>query len=366
MNSVCVHHDGIVAQLALRRGDFALDVDLALPGRGVSALCGPSGSGKTTVLRCLAGLERAACGKVSVNGECWQAAGVFVPTHRRALGYVFQEANLLPHLSLRANLEFAYRRLPPAARRIELDAVVAWLGLEALLGRREVTALSGGERQRVAIGRALLASPRLLLMDEPLSALDTASRQEILPYLESLHATLDVPLIYVSHAYDEVARLADHVVLLERGRVLASDTLHALEARLDLPLAHGEEAGATLEATVGAHADADLLTRLDFAGGALWVGRLARPIGAPVRLRVLARDVSLALSAATDSSILNVLPAHIEALAETDDGRVDLRLRLGQSILLARITRRSARGLGLAVGQPVFAQIKSVSLQRGA
>lgn len=374
---------GVVAQLKLERGEFSLDVDLLLPGRGVSALFGPSGSGKTTLLRSLAGLERGASGRVCVNGEVWQEDGKdagagarFVPTHRRALGYVFQEAALLPHLSVRANLEFGQKRIPPAERRVDskldLDTVIGWLGLEALLERRDVNALSGGERQRVAIGRALLASPRLLLMDEPLSALDADSRQEILPYLEGLHDVLDVPLIYVSHAYDEVARLADHVVLLDRGRVLASDALHAVEARLDLPLALAEQAGATLEATVGEHADADALTRLDFPGGALWVGRLARPLGARVRARVLARDVSLALTPAPDSSILNVLSARIEALSEDGEGRVELRLRLGESTecdesrLLARITRRSARQLALTVGQPVFAQIKSVALQRGA
>ena len=369
---------GVVARLELARSEFALDVDLTLPGHGVSALFGPSGSGKTTLLRALAGLERGARGRVSVNGEVWQdegEKGVFVPTHHRALGYVFQEASLLPHLSVRANLEFGQKRIPPGERRVgaklDLDTVVGWLGLERLLERREVGALSGGERQRVAIGRALLASPRLLLMDEPLSALDAASRQEILPYLERLHDVLEVPLLYVSHAFDEVARLADHVVLLERGRVLASDRLHAIEARLDLPLAQAEQAGATLEATIGEHADADALTRLDFPGGFLWVGRLTRPLGARVRARVLARDVSLALSAAPDSSILNVLPARIEAMAEESaPGRVDLRLRLGEtegnaSRLLARITRRSARQLGLAVGQRVYAQIKSVALQRG-
>ena len=360
---------GVVTQLKLVRGEFTLEVDLQLPGRGVSALFGPSGSGKTTLLRSIAGLERGALGRVMVNGVSWQASGLFVPTHRRALGYVFQEASLLPHLSVRANLEFGQKRIPPETRRIDLETVIGWLGLEPLLGRHDVNALSGGERQRVAIGRALLTSPQLLLMDEPLAALDAASRQEILPYLENLHEVLDVPVIYVSHAFDEVARLADHVVLLERGRVLASDTLHAVEARLDLPLAQAEQAGATIEATVGAHAEDDALSRLDFPGGSLWVARLDRSIGAHVRARVLARDVSLALSAAPDSSILNVLPVRIEAIAEEGDGRVDLRLRLGASgdrVLLSRITRRSVRQLGLTVGQTVFAQIKSVALQRGA
>ncbi len=359
---------GVLIQLQLVRGEFTLDVDLQLPGRGVSALFGPSGSGKTSLLRSIAGLERGALGTVMVNGVSWQGTGQYVPTHRRALGYVFQEASLLPHLSVRANLEFGQKRVTPEARRIDLDTVIDWLGLGSLLERQNVSALSGGERQRVAIGRALLTSPQLLLMDEPLAALDATSRQEILPYLENLHGVLDVPVIYVSHAFDEVARLADHVVLMAGGRALASDTLHAVEARLDLPLAQAELAGATIEATVGAHVDADALSRLDFPGGSLWVARLERAIGARVRARVLARDVSLALSAAPDSSILNVLPGYIEAMADEGDGRVDLRLRIGasgDSVLLSRITRRSARQLGLTVGQTVFAQIKSVALQRG-
>ena len=366
--------DGVVARLSLARSDFTLDVDLNLPGRGVSALFGPSGSGKTTLLRALAGLERGARGYVGINGEIWQGdgndesggrRGVFVPTHRRALGYVFQEANLLPHLSVRANLEFGYKRVPPGGRQITLDTVVGWLGLERLLERREVGGLSGGERQRVAIARALLSSPRLLLMDEPLSALDSASRQEILPYLERLHEVLDVPVLYVSHVFDEVARLADHVVLLDAGRVLASDKLLAVEARLDLPLARAESAGATLEATVEAHAPDDALSRLAFAGGVLWVGALAKPVGCRVRARVLARDVSVATCPPQGSSILNVLPARIEAIADEGDGRVDLRLRVGESVLLSRITRRSCQQLGLSAGQAVFAQIKSVALQRG-
>ena len=364
---------GVVAQLALARGDFALDVDLVLPGRGVTALFGPSGSGKTTLLRSLAGLERAAQGRVSINGSVWQDETRFIPPYRRALGYVFQEASLLPHLSVRANLEFGRQRVPPGERRVasnfDLDTVVGWLGLEQLLARRDVGELSGGERQRVAIGRALLACPKLLLMDEPLAALDSASREEILPYLERLHDVLDVPVLYVSHAFDEVARLADHVVLLNQGRVVASDTLRAVEARLDLPLALAEQAGATLEATVGEHADSDVLTRLDFPGGVLWVGRLSKPLGARVRARVLARDVSVATLPPQGSSILNVLPARIEAMAEEGDGRVDLRLTLGEqkeNVLLARITRRSMRQLGLVVGGVVYAQIKSVALLRGA
>ena len=358
------------ARFAVSHSDFSLQVEFSLPGEGISALFGPSGSGKTTCLRAMAGLTRPADGFFAVGEEIWQdeRQGIFVPPHRRSIGYVFQEASLFSHLSVTGNLQFGVKRLPRGEQGGDLLDTAELLGIRSLLDRMP-DELSGGERQRVAIARALLTRPRLLLMDEPLSALDLKRMQEILPYLEGLHDVLDVPLIYVSHAYDEVARLADHVVLLDCGRVLASDALHAVEARLDLPLALAEQAGATLEATVGEHADADALTRLDFPGGALWVGRLARPLGARVRARVLARDVSLALTPAPDSSILNVLSARIEALSEDGEGRVELRLRLGESDesrLLARITRRSARQLALTVGQPVFAQIKSVALQRGA
>lgn len=341
---------------------FTLDVELALPGRGVTALYGHSGSGKTTLLRCIAGLERAAGGFLSVRGERWQddARGVFVPTHRRALGYVFQEASLFPHLSVRRNLEYGRRRVPAVERRVALDRAIALLGIESLLERMPAR-LSGGERQRVAIARALATSPRLLLMDEPLAALDAARKAEVLPYLEGLHAELDIPVLYVSHAPEEVARLADAMVLLEAGRVAACGSLAELMPRADLPLAREEDAFVVVEATVAEHDVASALTRLDLAGQPLWLTGLDRPVGARVRARILARDVSLALSASRDSSILNILPVRVVAVDALSPGRALVRLDLGGTGLLARITQRSVAQLGLAPGMAVYAQIKGVA-----
>jgi len=345
------------------RGAFKLDVDLALPGRGVTALFGHSGSGKTTLLRVLAGLERVAGARVALGDEVWQddAHKVFVPTHERGIGYVFQEASLFPHLSVRANLEFGRKRLKPAERRFDLMAVAELLGIERLLDASPAT-LSGGERQRAAIARTLLASPRLLLMDEPLAALDMRRKLEILPYLERLHDELALPVVYVSHAADEVARLADHLVVLEEGRVLASGPLAATLARLDLAANFQDDAGVMLETTLQAH-DADGLSHLAFAGGVLLVGQRNAAVGTRVRCRIHARDVSLALERPRGSSITNILPARVDAVGPSGaPGQVLVRLLVGDTALLARITERSRRELAIAPGCAVWAQVKAVAL----
>jgi molybdate transport system ATP-binding protein len=356
----------IEATLRLPRGAFTLDVSLRLPPRGVSALFGPSGCGKTTLLRCLAGLERAPGGRVVVDGETWQddAANVFVPTHRRAVGVVFQEASLFEHLDVRANVEFGWKRVAPSQRRVAVDEAVAWTGIEPLLARSPAS-LSGGERQRVALARALAVSPRLLLMDEPLAALDAARKAEILPAIERLHELSGIAIVYVSHAIGEVARLADHVVLMDAGRAIASGDVAELLSRLDLPLPPGEDAGVVLLGQVGAREAAWHLARLDVPGASFWTRDPALPLGHRLRLRVLARDVSLSLAAQPGSSIVNQIPAVVEAIA--DDAHpsqvlVRLRTREGASALLARVTRRSAHALALAPGQPVWAMVKSVAL----
>ncbi len=354
----------INARFMLQLNDFTLDASFNVPATGVTALFGPSGSGKTTLLRCIAGLEHAA-GSLHVNGATWQNDTIFMPTHKRPLGYVFQEASLFPHLSVRANLEYGYKRIRPAERKVPLEQVVEWLGLNRIVERVDPAQLSGGERQRVAIGRALLTSPRILLMDEPLSALDTASRHEILPYLERLHRELNIPVLYVSHALDEVARLADHLVLLQRGRVISSGALGETLARLDLPTAHFDDAGAVIEATVGQHDETYHLSQLDFAGGSLWVGKLDRPLGARVRARVLARDVSVATQAPQGSSINNILNARIEEISDEGADRVMVRMKAGDTqMLLSRITRRSRDHLGLSAGMDVCALVKSVALMQ--
>jgi molybdate transport system ATP-binding protein len=346
----------------LQLESFLLDAAFSAPAVGVTALFGASGSGKTTLLRCIAGLERAT-GTLHVNGDTWQDETIFEPVHKRPLGYVFQEASLFPHLSVRANLEYGLKRIPLSERKVPLEQVVEWLGLERLIERGDPARLSGGERQRVAIGRALLTSPRILLMDEPLSALDTNSKQEILPYLERLHRDLKIPVLYVSHAMDEVARLADHLVLLDQGRVIASGALGEMLARLDLPTAHFDDAGAVIEAVVAQHDETYHLTRLDFSGGSLWVGQVQQPFGSKVRARVLARDVSIATQQPHGSSITNILHARIAEIRDEGPDKVIVRLAVGEShVLLSRITRRSRDLLKLSVGMDVFAQVKSVAL----
>jgi molybdate transport system ATP-binding protein len=355
----------IEARLRLPRDGFTLDVALSLPERGVSALFGPSGCGKTTVLRALAGLERAA-GRVALGSEVWQddAAGAFVPTHRRALGYVIQDAALFPHLDVQRNLDYGRRRIPPALRRIEPEQIVGLLGIAHLMRRRPDT-LSGGERQRVAIARALATSPRLLLMDEPLAALDAQRKAEVLPYLDRLHAELAIPIVYVSHAVDEVARLAHHLVLLDRGRVVAAGPLADMMARLDLPTARGEGAGVVLDAVVAERDAPWQLARLQVGDGdfGLWARDQGLPVGSAVRVRVLARDVSLTRAPQTGTSIGNQLAGTVEAIADDEHAALALvRVRVGVVPVVARLTRRSAFALQLAPGQPIWAHVKTVAL----
>jgi molybdate transport system ATP-binding protein len=348
---------------------FSLEVDEQLPARGVTALFGHSGSGKTTLLRCIAGLERTGQGRLGFNGEIWQDADTWVPTHRRPIGYVFQEASLFPHLSVLGNLRYGQKRsrgwgarADVRTARFSLEQAVELLGIGHLLARRPA-ALSGGERQRVGIARALAVSPRLLLMDEPLSALDFARRQEVLPYLERLHDDLEIPIIYVSHAPDEVARLADHLVVMDGGRVLTAGPLNAVLSMLDLPIRLGEDVGVVLDAEVAERDERWHLLRVQCAGARLWVRDNGAALGAHVRVRILARDVSIALEQIDDSSILNTLPARVESIGDEDHPALALvRLDLGSAVLLARVTRRSVAHLGLAPGASVWIQIKAVAL----
>jgi molybdate transport system ATP-binding protein len=352
---------GIQARFLLVWPGFTLDVDLDLPARGVTALFGHSGSGKTTLLRCIAGLERAPHGRLVVNGEVWQDDSHWLPTHKRPLGYVFQEASLFPHLTVLGNLRYGLRRVT-GTQRVNLDTAIELLGIGPLLARHP-DHLSGGERQRVSIARALALSPRVLLMDEPLAALDLQRKQEILPYLERLHSELDIPVLYVSHAPDEVARLADHIVALEAGRALACGPLGDTLARLDLPIRLGEDAGVVLDAVVAERDAAWHLARVTFPGGSLWVRDGGHALGQTVRVRILARDVSIALHPVSDTSILNCLPATVDQLAPDDHPALMLlRLRLGESPLIARLTQRSAAELGLTPGDKVWVQIKAVAL----
>lgn len=350
------------ARFVLRYGDFTLDADIALPSKGVTALFGHSGSGKTSLLRCIAGLERADPGKLMIDGECWQDSQSFIPTHQRPLGYVFQEASLLPHLHARDNLEYAVKRAAQPIDPKDFSHTVELLGIAHLLNRYPAQ-LSGGERQRVAIARALLRKPRLLLMDEPLASLDQARKQEILPYLETLKHELDLPIIYVSHSADEVARLADYLVALDQGRVVASGRLDETLARLDFPIRLGEEAGVVVEAVVIARDERWSLVQVSFPGGQLWLRDNNYPQGQAVRLRILARDISLALDNHGDSSIVNSLQVQVVEIAEDEHAALALvRLAVGESHLVARLTWRSVHHLQLAPGKRLWAQIKSAAI----
>jgi molybdate transport system ATP-binding protein len=339
MNTVALKH-------SIQKDTFRLDVDTEIPAQGVTGVFGESGSGKTTLLRCIAGLER------SIGGSTQ-------PVHQRHIGYVFQEPQLFAHLSVRKNIEYGLRRNPGAADLVE--EVSKLLEVNNLLNRR-ATELSGGEAQRVSIARVLCQSPRLILMDEPLSALDERRRNEVLPYLDRLHAEWSVPIIYVSHNIDEICRLSDHLIVLDKGKVVAEGDLQAMLARIDLPQLGGRNAGAVLHVTQTRYDSEFDLTLFAFSGGEVWVP--GRHDASSTRLRVRASDISLSRSAAESSTILNILPATIEATAAETTSTELVRLRLGDHCLVARITRRSLQHLELQVGDQVYAQIKSVTVRR--
>ena len=346
----------------LTRADFALNVDLQLPGRGVTALFGPSGCGKTTLLRCIAGLERAS-GSLMVNEHLWQDATHFVPTHQRAIGYVFQEASLFPHLSVRGNLQYGMKRASSNGNAA-IGPIIDLLGIRALLDRKP-DGLSGGERQRVAIARALAVDPKLLLMDEPLAALDVKRKQEILPYLDRLQATLEIPILYVTHSPDEVVRLAHHLVVMDAGSVVASGELADTLSQLDLPVKLGQEAGVVIESVVGSIESQWHLARMDFDGGSVWIRDPGLALGAKARVRILASDISLAREQPGKSSIQNVLQGQIDAMRDDEHpGLVLVRVKAGGTALLARVTKRAVSELALKPGDTVWTQVKSVALAR--
>lgn len=351
----------IEARFQVERDAFQLKVDLTLPSSGVIGIFGPSGCGKTTLLRAIAGLEPLHSGTVVVNGEAWQSGPKSLPVHQRPIGYVFQEASLFPHLNVMQNLQYGLKRIAAEARCVALDRAIKLLEIDPLL-QRTTQQLSGGERQRVAIARTLALCPKLLLMDEPLSALDQRRKREILPYLERLHTELQIPILYVTHSMDEIARLADHLVLMEQGRVTGSGAVSELMTQLDLPIAHGEEAAALIEAKVDAHDEAFDLTYIAFSGGRFAVAHRALERGTAVRLCVLARDVSLTLQRQTDTSILNIFPATIEEISLEGSAQVVIRLNLNGSTLLAKVTRKSATQLALEPGKSLYVQVKSVAL----
>lgn len=361
---------GMQARFRGQLGRFDLDIAFQAPGQGLTAVFGPSGCGKTTLLRAVAGLQRFQDGLFILGRDAWQDETRFVPVHKRPIGYVFQEASLFPHLSVKGNLRYGLRRAlkAGAAETIRFDEIVELLGISHLLGRDPRT-LSGGERQRVAMGRALLSQPRLLLMDEPLAALDRLAKDEILPYLERIRDVLTVPMLYVSHDIAEVERLADHIVLMQAGRLAAAGPMREVQADPRLPLARLPEAGVTLAAVVTEHDPAYGLTALSVAGGRLLVPGALGVSGQSHRLRIAASDVSLALTAPAASSVLNILPARVLSIEVLDETQVMVVLALGTrddgARILSRITRRSRDTLGLSPGDIVHAQVKGVALAAG-
>ena len=348
-------------QITLPRNSFTLNADISLPTDGVTAFYGHSGSGKTSLLRCIAGLERAHSAYICFHDKIWQDEKRFLPTHKRRIGYVFQEASLFEHLNARQNLLFAQQRAKGEAQ-LHFDHIIDLLGIETLL-MRYPNQLSGGERQRVGIARALLTNPTLLLMDEPLASLDQKRKQDILPYLESLKRELDLPMLYVSHSAEEIARLADHIVVLDNGRVKQNGPLQDVLTVLDTPVKLGENTASVLEANIALRDSQWQLACIPINGGQLWFRDMGHCIGETVRIRVLARDVSLALEAHSDTSILNVLPATVVEFDQDEHAGITLvKLRVGNDYLLSRISSRSAMLLKLAPGMQLWAQIKSAAV----
>jgi molybdate transport system ATP-binding protein len=357
-------------QVKIHRSAFKLDLDVQLPGQGITAIFGPSGSGKTTLLRAVAGLEKNQQGRIQIGEHIWQDTQqvVYLPTWQRPLGYVFQESSLLPHLSVTDNLNFGLKRALKSVGSAQSDAAKALqasielLGIGSLL-QRMPTELSGGERQRVAIARAIAMQPQLLLMDEPLASLDVARRQEIFPWLSKLRDELKMPMLYVTHSAEEVTRLADHLVVLDQGRVKAQGPVSAVLTQVVNPVVVGEDAGALIEGCIGEVDGQWHLSRVDFEGGSVWMRHAGLPVGKAVRIRILARDVSLATSEPHNTSIQNQLRCSIQSITpDAHPSQVMVVLKCGANEVLARVTKRAVEELGLQVGQPLWAQVKSVAL----
>lgn len=357
-------------KIKMSRPVFELDLDLQLPGLGITAIFGPSGSGKTTLLRAVAGLEKNQVGRIQIGSHVWQDTqqGIDLPTWQRPLGYVFQESSLLPHLNVTDNLNFGLKRAVKSSGNAQSDAAISLkasielLGIGSLL-QRMPDQLSGGERQRVAIARAIAMKPKLLLMDEPLASLDAARRQEIFPWLTKLRDELKMPMLYVTHSTEEVTRLADHLVVLDQGQVKAQGPVGSVLTQVVNPVVVGEDAGALIEGCIGAVDTQWHLSRVDFEGGCVWMRDAGLPVGKAVRIRILARDVSLATTEPQNTSIQNQLRGHIQSITpDVHPSQVMVVLKCGAEEVLARVTKRAVDELALQVGMPVWAQVKSVAL----
>lgn len=345
----------------VERDEFKLDVAVSLPLHGITGVYGASGAGKTTLLRCIAGLEQPTVGGLSVAGEALHDENTNVPTHEREIGYVFQEPRLFRHLDVRSNIEYGMRRRKRNSGP-GVDEVVALLGLEHLLGRRSWE-LSGGEAQRVAIARALLRAPRFVLMDEPLASLDDARKQEILPFLDRLHAESSVPIVYVSHNIDEICRLCDHLIVLDQGQVAASGDLQSVLVRLDVPALAGDEAGAIIAGKLTQFDENFELSLVKCAGAEFWLPGKLGTIGDSLRLRIRASDISICRDRPARSSILNLIDVSVIDVQDTHGPTQLVRIAAGKNELIARITRRSCEELNLQPGDAVVAQVKAAAVR---
>ena len=350
----------IECKIKVQLESFMLDANFSIPDRGITVVFGPSGSGKTTLLRAIAGLEKSDKGFLKIGDSVWQKGEDFLATHKRQIGYVFQDAALFDHLDVKGNLNFVIKRAI-GLKEDFIESIHNLLEIKTLLNRK-TTQLSGGERQRVAIARALLTNPKILLLDEPLSALDLKRKNEILPFLDSIHNDLEIPILYVTHSQDEMSRLADHLLLIEDGNIVGSGPVNDMLTRFDMPLSHGGDAVSIIEAEVLKRDSEFNLMHLDFLGGQFIVPDNGFPVQTKVRIRVVARDVSLTKSKQVDTSILNIFPAMVQEIVNEGEAQVMVRLQIKETILLACITRKSSYKLRLEKGSEVFVQVKSVAI----
>ena len=350
----------IECKIKIKLDDFLLDAKFTIPDKGITVVFGDSGSGKTTLLRVIAGLEKSDDGYLKVGDSVWQKGDNFVPTHKRQIGYVFQDAALFDHLDVKGNLGYVIKRTDGLNKDF-IESIYTLLEIKSLLNRSTIQ-LSGGEKQRVAIARALLGKPKILLLDEPLSALDLKRKNEILPYLDSLHNQLDIPILYVTHSQDETSRLADHLMLIENGKIIGNGPVNEMLTRFDMPMARSNEAISIFDAKVINRDPEFSLMYLEFSGGQFVVPDNGMPIESLVRIRVAARDVSLTKKKQTDTSILNIFSAVVEEMAPEGKAQIIVRLSMGEVILLSCLTRKSASTLELEIGLSIFVQVKSIAI----
>ena len=348
--------------IKLQRKEFSLEAEFDIPSRGVLGIFGDSGSGKTTLLRCLAGLEKQARGKITFNGQNWLSESQNLSSQARNIAYIFQEGRLFPHLNVRENLEYGTKRCTENnITSLNRKDLFELLNIGHLLNRK-TQQLSGGEKQRVALGRALLKNPQIMLLDEPLASLDKKHKQEILPFLSCLHRELSIPMLYVSHSMEEVSLLCDHIIVMNQGRIQFDGHLHDALVSPDSPLAKADDAAAVLDGLVSKQEKEFQLSTIQTANGNNIIVPGKAKVGEQVRVRIQASNISLCKTAITDSSILNIIEGTISAIVDESGSHVLLQINSQNDLLLARITKKSFQQLDLNIGQSIYMQIKAVAI----